>query len=245
MNKQMYWGIAALIIVLIAAGGFMYWQWSSVQQLKEQIAQDDKLLEGKDKEQHAVSKADEKPPDEPGYKWVRHNDHWDKVPVSAPNTWSTEMPKPVIESAKDMDPYIVRLSPTVRRIGGVLFDENDTIIIDRSFLDNPYQAIADIGEVILNRDNYTIQQFDEAVQKDDILSSKILDGYYGKGSYGDKYEYMDVLLKLQRETYGKALLDMFGIDEEAITDAVKSGQPYAIPKPQLPKDMPLPGEDSK
>ena len=44
MNRQMYWGIAALIIVLIAAGGFMYWQWSSVQQLKKEVAQNDKLI---------------------------------------------------------------------------------------------------------------------------------------------------------------------------------------------------------
>ncbi|MCE2400691.1 hypothetical protein J4G08_07345 [Candidatus Poribacteria bacterium] len=49
MNRKMYWGIAALIVVLIAAGGFIYWQWSQVAQLKEQLAQDEKMLEEKDK----------------------------------------------------------------------------------------------------------------------------------------------------------------------------------------------------
>ncbi|MCE2403330.1 hypothetical protein J4G08_20950, partial [Candidatus Poribacteria bacterium] len=47
MNRQMSWGIAALIIILIAAGGFIYWQWSQVAQFKEQLAQDEKMLEEK------------------------------------------------------------------------------------------------------------------------------------------------------------------------------------------------------
>ena len=83
MNKQMYWGIAALIIVLIAAGGFMYWQWSSVQQLKEQIAQDEKLLE----EQHKGVAENDLPPAPSGYKWVPHGDHHHLVPIDAPDTW--------------------------------------------------------------------------------------------------------------------------------------------------------------
>jgi len=94
MNRKMYWGIAALIIVLIAAGGFMYWQWSTVQQMKEQLAEDEPMLEENEKGQHAVSKADEKPPDEPGFEWVRHGDHWDKVPLSEPNETPTVRPTP-------------------------------------------------------------------------------------------------------------------------------------------------------
>ena len=43
MNRKMYWGIAALIVLLIAAGGFIYWQWSQVQQFKKQSAQDAKM----------------------------------------------------------------------------------------------------------------------------------------------------------------------------------------------------------
>ena len=83
MNKR-NWGIVALIVFVIAAGGFIYWQLSSVQQLKEQVAQDNKLLERNDEPevQHVVSFSGQKPPDEPGFEWVRHGDHWDKVPVS-------------------------------------------------------------------------------------------------------------------------------------------------------------------
>lgn len=84
MSKKMYFVFTALIVLLIAAGGFIYWQWSDVQQYKEKLAQDVKHLEGKNKPkvQHIVSKADSPPPAEPGYRWVRHNDHWDKVPTS-------------------------------------------------------------------------------------------------------------------------------------------------------------------
>lgn len=81
MSKKMYLGVAALIILLIGAGGFIYWQWSEVQQLKDKYAQD---LEENDKPhvQHAVSRSKTKPPDEPGFVWVRHGDHWDKVPIA-------------------------------------------------------------------------------------------------------------------------------------------------------------------
>ena len=83
MNRKMYWGIAALIFVLIAAGGFMYWQLSTVQQLKEQLAQDEKMLEEKDK----PVAANELPPAEPGKKWVPHDDHFHEVPIDAPDEW--------------------------------------------------------------------------------------------------------------------------------------------------------------
>jgi len=99
MRNKVYWGFAALIILLIGAGGFIYWQLSEVQQLKEQLAQDDKMLEQNDKAkvQHAVSKANKKPPDEPGFEWVRHNDHWDKVPISNENEVVERSDVPITE----------------------------------------------------------------------------------------------------------------------------------------------------
>ena len=78
MNRRNYLGLGVLIIILIAAGGFIYWQWSEVQKFKKQLAQDAKHLEGNDK----TVAVDELPPAEPGFKWVRHGDHWDKVPVA-------------------------------------------------------------------------------------------------------------------------------------------------------------------
>lgn len=56
MNRKFHWGIVALIVILIAAGGFIYWQVSSVQQLKEQLAE-----EAKEHEQNDEPIADNQP----------------------------------------------------------------------------------------------------------------------------------------------------------------------------------------
>ncbi len=101
MNRQKYWGLGVLIILLIAAGGFMYWQWSSVQQLKEQLAQDDKLL--KEKEEPVAK--NNLPPADPGKKWVPHGDHFHQVPIDAPDTWQEGTPEPVAKEVQAKPAY--------------------------------------------------------------------------------------------------------------------------------------------
>lgn len=86
MSKKLYWGIAALIILMIATGGFIYWQWTEVQQLKEQVAQDEKRRE----EYNKMVSDNDLPPAEPGKKWVPHDDHFHQVPIDAPDTWQEE-----------------------------------------------------------------------------------------------------------------------------------------------------------
>ena len=49
MSRKHYWGIAALILFVIAAGVFIYWQLSEVQQLKKQAAPEAKRFEENDK----------------------------------------------------------------------------------------------------------------------------------------------------------------------------------------------------
>ena len=39
MNRKHYWGIAALIVFVIAAGGFIYWQLSEIQDVERQQAE--------------------------------------------------------------------------------------------------------------------------------------------------------------------------------------------------------------
>ena len=93
MTRRIHWGITALIILVIAAGGFMYWQWSQVQQLKEQLAQDEKMLEESNKQQTnqpaGVNKFNTRPGDiamqnwrnkpNDGNEYVWHGDHWHRV----------------------------------------------------------------------------------------------------------------------------------------------------------------------
>ena len=86
MTHKTYWGLAALFIILIAAAGFVYWQWSSVQQFKEQLAREAKQLE----EYQKMVTENNLPPAAPGKKWVQHDDHFHEVSIDAPNTWQEE-----------------------------------------------------------------------------------------------------------------------------------------------------------
>ena len=91
MKRKLHWGIAALIVILIAGGGFIYYQWSEVQQFKEQLAQDEKLLEDKNKPEVVAQTPIDftKPPPgktfEGGGHW--HNGEWHDAPhaVDAPS----------------------------------------------------------------------------------------------------------------------------------------------------------------
>ena len=86
MLKKLNWGIVALIVFMISAGVFIYWNMSTVHEIKKQLAQDDKISDETDDKpqvQHTAKFQDQKPPNEPGFEWVRHGDHWDKVPINA------------------------------------------------------------------------------------------------------------------------------------------------------------------
>ncbi len=60
MNPKRYWGIAALIVFVIAAGGFIYYQLSEVQQFKKQLAQEAEELLRQSKKSKKVSKTGNK-----------------------------------------------------------------------------------------------------------------------------------------------------------------------------------------
>lgn len=71
MRKKMIWGIATLIILLIGVSVFL-------------------LLRNIETEPKTVyidvePFKDNPPPDEPGYEWVWHHNHWDKVKVDTPS----------------------------------------------------------------------------------------------------------------------------------------------------------------
>ena len=89
----MVWGSTTLIVLFIAVGGFVFVrQWQELQQLKQEAAQDDKLLQDQDSnkpkiktpEVVEVSDAQDLPAAPQGYRWVQHGDHFDLVPISAP-----------------------------------------------------------------------------------------------------------------------------------------------------------------
>ncbi len=83
MTRKMYWGIVILILLIGTAAVFIIMhEIAENRELKDQLAEMEKLANQIN--QQKVSK-NNPPPTEPGFKWVWHNDHWDKVPISNPN----------------------------------------------------------------------------------------------------------------------------------------------------------------
>jgi len=54
-----------------------------IRELEKELAEVEKLE--KEMNQQPIAKTDSKPPDERSFKWVRHGDHWDKVPIAEAN----------------------------------------------------------------------------------------------------------------------------------------------------------------
>ena len=83
MIRKMYWGFAILILLIgIAAVFIIQHEISENRELKDKLAELEALANQIN--QRKISK-NNPPPAEPGFKWVWHNDHWDKVPISNPN----------------------------------------------------------------------------------------------------------------------------------------------------------------
>lgn len=95
MTRRLYWGVGLLILLLIAGGTFLFYsQYNELQQLKQETAEADKLLE-----EHNKPIADNEPPDaREGFKMVKHDDHFHEVPIDAPDVWE-EQPHEVVETA--------------------------------------------------------------------------------------------------------------------------------------------------
>ncbi|RKU36360.1 hypothetical protein C6496_13970 [Candidatus Poribacteria bacterium] len=82
MHKRIATGLIVLIFILGVAIVF-YHQYTDIQQLKQEAAKTEKLLE----EQHKGVAENDLPPAEPGKKWVPHGDHFHEVPIDAPDVW--------------------------------------------------------------------------------------------------------------------------------------------------------------
>ena len=111
MHKRIAIGLIVLIFVLGVAIVF-YHQHTDIQQLKKELAQDKKRLEGYDTPTvyHGPSTSDAKPTDVPGFVWVRHGDHWDLVARDASHSHegsnADEVPQDVSATENDdwLDP---------------------------------------------------------------------------------------------------------------------------------------------
>ena len=100
MHKRIATGLFVLIFILGVAIVF-YHQYTDIQQLKQEAAEAEKLLE----EQHKGVAENDLPPAEPGKKWVPHDDHFHQVPIDAPDVWQGEPHEPVVTD-EDVTPEV-------------------------------------------------------------------------------------------------------------------------------------------
>ncbi len=80
MNKKLYWGLGVLFGLII--GGFVFLlvqQKAELNQWEADAAKDKKLTTA----ETPPIVENKPPPPEPGYTWVQHGDHFDKVPLAA------------------------------------------------------------------------------------------------------------------------------------------------------------------
>lgn len=82
MTRKMYCGFAILILLIGTVAVFVIQhEMAENRELKDQLVEWQTLANQIN--QLKVSK-NNPPPTEPGFKWVWHNDHWDKVPIDNP-----------------------------------------------------------------------------------------------------------------------------------------------------------------
>ncbi len=83
MRKKMIWGIAPLIVLLIGVSAVLLMRTTDTQEKTVYI--------------DVEPSKDNPPPDEPGYKWVWHHTHWDKVKISTANEVVEHSDAPITE----------------------------------------------------------------------------------------------------------------------------------------------------
>ena len=87
MNRKVKWGLGAFIIlIIVVAAVILIRDQAKLRQMEADLeAAKQKVEELNSKKQEQPIADNGPPPAEPGFKWVRHGDHWDKVPIAEPH----------------------------------------------------------------------------------------------------------------------------------------------------------------
>ncbi len=95
MNKKTFWGVATLIILLVGVISFvMLTRTTELGIIVNDVPEE--TLDNIRKEINSQILSTQKPPDEPGFVWEWHGDHWHKMPIA-------ETEKPVVDVPKEQE----------------------------------------------------------------------------------------------------------------------------------------------
>ena len=108
MRYKVYWGLGVLMILLIAVTTVVVVKNNNeAQRVRDELEK----LEAQKKAENTpevVETSDEKPPDELGFVWVRHGDHWDKVPIQVAEVPNASDDSPLTDHASLLKTYPVK-----------------------------------------------------------------------------------------------------------------------------------------
>lgn len=129
MRKKLYWGITTLVVLLLGVNAFLLLRNTDTEPTKPKVIYKDVTPEQLDnirKHVHSQIKSTQKPPDEPGFKWVWHHNHWDKVAI--PQTPDTLIADKEVQKSKP-----VQVNSVVPGVG----DLKEYLTFFESFSDDP------------------------------------------------------------------------------------------------------------
>ena len=160
MRNKLYWGIATFIVLLIMLG------------VSAVIFMRTTDTESKVVYIDVEPSKDNPPPAEPGYKWVWHNDRWDKVPVST--TSADKSMKPIYVQTDEIAisdevvnrnglsiPDAVALSDDVPQYAELEAMSDDAL---RTLMYANYDKVAELGPQL----NNTMEKWTETREGSDL-----------------------------------------------------------------------------
>ena len=198
MKRRMYWGVAILILLLIGVSVFL------------------------------LSRTTETEPEEvynpltPSEKEQVDRNIQDAIEKSKQNQ-PLIVEEPISDSIESQDVQVSEVpDKKAQQNDNTDIKPRNYVEIDYSILDNPEETIRRHAEIMLNRDKYSYNEYFKAAQEDSFLSTKILDGYYGKG------EYFEHLRKFRKEILVNPLLAKQGLSIEMFQSMIKGEIPPMV-----------------
>ncbi len=104
MTKQGQWAIGGLALLIVGFVALQVYLYVDLQNFKEGLKET--RIEPETPTIPNVVISEEKPEDVPGFKWVRHGDHWDLVPIDNPNQPIEHPSVQITEDSNETPDYI-------------------------------------------------------------------------------------------------------------------------------------------
>ena len=99
MTKNFQWAIGGLALLIAGFVALQIYLYVDMENFKQELEAG--RIKPETPKTPNVDISEEKPEDVPGFKWVRHVDHWDLVPMDNPNLPIEQPPVQVAEDSNN------------------------------------------------------------------------------------------------------------------------------------------------